>query len=750
MRPAMIRHRVAVGVAACALAAPLAIGIAPQASALPDPRETPTDPAAPGDTPAISSEETAEPVPTNMPWLNPSLPPEKRAELLVDAMTEGQLLHMVHGQSDLLGTRVSHADGPPSIGYIPPIPELRVPALILSDGPSGLRNKEKATQLPAPITQAASFDPEVARAYGQAIGEDAKDRGQDLIFSPGFNLARNPQAGRTFEYFGEDPLLAGTIAAAHVNGLQSTGIMATLKHFVANNQEQNRTLNSSNVDERTLHEIYEEPFRIAVRDSQPAVVMCAYNRVNHTPACGNPDTLKRDLREWMGFKGFVVTDYPAAWSPTDLKNGLNVELPWQFWTKPKRIREAIAKGEMTWDDIRDRVRETLIQMFRFGLFDHPWDDAQGDRVRPIRPIDPARGNAVAQASVEKGAVLLKNDGMLPLTAPKPGEHRRVLVVGDAAKNTLSGGGSSNGSALISDTIFDALKARYGADTEVVFSSQLNPARIAIQAKKADEVIVVAGVLSTELLDRLTLDVPVAQRNAISIAARNNDHVAVVMQTGGPVVMPWLDDVEAVLNVWYPGQAAGAATARLLFGDVNPSGRLPQTFPADAKEVPASTRNQFPGAHMGFEANYTEGVMMGYRWWGSEAKKPLFPFGHGLSYTTFDYGTPTVEGPGTRAGSVRVSFDVTNTGRREGATVPQVYVSKPASAAVPTPPRELAGFTKISLAPGETRRVSIDIPADRLAVWSETERDRVVTPGHYAFAVADNAEAPAATIGYDIR
>lgn len=752
-RPYVLARALACATLTVALAASLPAALAVADTDQPPPAPAPTDPADPTDTPDVSSPVPAsdsQRAPEDMPWLDASRSPAERADLLVAAMTHDQLLHMVHGQSDLLGNRISHADGPPSIGYIPPIPELRVPALILTDGPAGLRNGEKATKMPAPITQAASFDLSLARAYGSTIATDAKDRGQDVLFSPGFNLARNPRAGRTFEYFGEDPLLAGRVAAAHVDGVQSAGVMATIKHYVANNQETNRTLNSSAVDERTLHEIYEEPFRIAVRDAKPAAVMCAYNRVNGVPACGSSATLTDDLRHWMGFDGFVVTDYPAAWSPTDLRAGLNVELPWQFWTKPKRIERAIAAGQLSWDDIRQRVREVLTQMFRFGLFDQGWDEAQGDRVRPLRDLDHARGNAVAQRAAEEGSVLLKNDGMLPLSAPEPGKTRRVLVVGYAAKSTATGWGSSAGKSEMSDSTLERLAAHYGPNTVIEWAGQGNPARIARQAKLADEVIVVASSLWSELLDRPNLRLAPAQENAIAIAARNNPRVAVVLQTGGPLIMPWLDKVQAVLNVWYPGQAGGEATANLLFGKVAPSGRLPQTFPASPSEVPASTREQFPGAKAGFEARYTEGVFMGYRWWGEHGKTPAFPFGYGLTYTTFSYGDVTVSGPGTRDGDIRVSVEVTNTGSRSGAVVPQVYIGKPDTPETPTPPRELAAFTKVTLAPGETKRVNLTVAADTLGVWDSHARDRVVRPGTYTVAVADNALAPASEHRYTVR
>ncbi|OKL46276.1 hypothetical protein BSR28_06970 [Boudabousia liubingyangii] len=686
------------------------------------------------------------------PWLDSSLTPEARAELLVNAMNEDQLIHMLHGYSSLTGIRLKPG-GPPSIGYIRPIPELRVPALVMSDGPSGLRNGEPATALPAPITQAASFNRELAQEYGKTIAQDSADRGQDLIFGPGFNLARNPQAGRTFEYFGEDPFLSGTIAAHNVRGLQSAGIMATLKHYVANNQETNRTQNNSQMDQRTLHEIYEMPFRYAIRESQPAAVMCAYNKINGDTACGSKKTLVDDLRGLHKFGGFVVTDYPAAWSPLDIKNGLNVELPGGFWTSKAKIKRAVAKGQMTWDEIRGRVRETLTQMFRFGLFDHPWDEKLNDRQRDIKPVDAERGNQVAQRAVEEGAVLLKNDGILPLGKTFEGKPvKRVLVVGSGAKKPMSGGGSSNvTSPVSSDSAIDALAKRLGKDVQIDYKSQWDPVGIKKAAAKADYVLVFATQISTELIDRPNLDFLPHMNNAVKAAAAGNPNTVVVVQAGGPVLMPWLNDVRGVLDVFYPGQAAGEATVRLLTGEVNPSGRLPQTFPATNSQFPANTRAQFPGAKLGFEARYTEGIMMGYRWYTTMGQKPAFPFGYGLSYTTFEVSEPTLAASSGQADQpVTVSVQVKNTGERAGAVAPQVYVKKPSVRGIQTPVRELVAFDKVTLQPGESKTLTMKVDPMQLSVWNDSTKQYQVTPGKYRFVSGLNVEDVKGNATYTVR
>ena len=664
----------------------------------------------------------------DMPWLNPKLEAKERARLLVEAMTPQQKVHMLHGASDLLGIRRDNAGDPPSIGYIPAIPELRVPALVMTDGPAGLRNGEKATVMPAPIAQASSFDPQVAESYGRLLGRELSARGQDLLFGPGFNLARNPQAGRAFEYLGEDPLLAGTLAAANVKGVQSEGVMATLKHYVANNQETNRTLNSSNMDSRTLREIYVRPFEIAIKQSQPAAVMCAYNRVNNVPACGNRETMTEDLRGRMGFRGFTVTDYPAAWSATDIAAGLNVELPWGFWTSQSRIERAITDGKMTWGDIDARITETLTQMFRFGLFDHPWDEARGDRERPRHAIDAQAGYDAALNVALRGPVLLKNDGTLPLTNPG-----RVLVVGSAAKNALSGGGSSGGKALLHDSALDELRRALPGST-IEWKSEWNPLGIRHAARNADVVVVFAGVLSTELLDRPNLKFMPHINNAVHMAASANPNTVVVTQTGGPVLMPWLADVRAVLNVWYPGEAGGLATAKLLTGQESPSGRLPQTFPATGSQFPANERRQFPGAKGGFQSHYDEGVFMGYRWYSTKGEKPLFPFGFGLTYTTFEYSgaqvIPAEDG-------FEVTVTVTNTGQRVGRVVPQVYVQKPGD---DMPARELVAFQSVQLQPGQSQQVRLHTGSDQLAYFDAAQHRFTVRDGEYKVFVGDNVEA----------
>lgn len=729
-----------------------------------------------------------------MPWLNREASNEERAESLLAAMDTDQLIHMLHGASNLFGKRADDG-GPQSIGYIPPIPELRVPALVMSDGPSGLRNREKATGFPAPITQAASFDPEIAREVGAQIAREAAARGQDQLFGPAFNLARVPIGGRTFEYYGEDPLLAGTIAAANAQGIQNEGVMATLKHYVANNHERQRNWVSANLDERTLHEIYERPFRIAIEAANPASVMSAYNKINGIYACSNRKTQVTDLRERMGFTGFVVSDYPATHEPTDIKNGLNVELPKAKHTTRHKIEEAIKAGHMTWEDVRARVRETLIQMFRFGLFDHPWDEARGDRLRQTMPLDPEPGYQIAQKTLEAGAVLLKNDGILPLDDnPDLWQHKKVLIIGKGAQSPAAGGGSSKVDPLKTDDFLTEFSARVPDNTRIVFKPTWDLRGIKKEAPGAAMIIIFATQRSTEILDRRNLSFSFATNKAINTAIEANDpHTAftidrmaagpaatygtytgapqgptlataadtgritpdgtgsslapiiVVTQVPGAMFMPWRREVNAILNTWYPGEASAAATTRLLFGDVNPSGRLPLTFPKYDEQSPIKTKRQYPGDNFGLQCYYDERIFIGYRWYLRNRQKPTFPFGFGLSYTEFSYrdltlSHQTISFDSPDAG-LSVTFTVENIGEVAGACVPQIYVGKPEDDRLATPPYELAGYTKEFLEPGEKREVTIEIPSERLEIFDpklgDGFGDFVVRPGDYRILLADS-------------
>ncbi|WP_269857211.1 beta-glucosidase family protein [Streptomyces sp. RPT161] len=656
---------------------------------------------------------------SGQPWRNAGQPPQRRADELLAAMTLADKVNMLHGVAQSLSPV-------PTVGYLPPIPRLGVPGVTMTDGPAGVRNGQKATEMPAPISEAASFDPSVARDYGGVVGTEARDLGQDQLFGPGMNIARVPTNGRNFEYFSEDPLLSGTIAGSYVRGVQSKGVIATVKHYVANNQETSRQTISANIDDRTLHEIYEKNFGIAIADGHPGSVMCSYNRVNTVYSCSNSATLTTALRGALGFDGYVVSDYPATHDTTDVAAGLNVELPTGFHETLPAVQAALAAGKITRAQIDDRVRETLTVLFRFGLFDRD--------TTATSPIDQNADNAVAQRVEERSAVLLKNDDVLPLS----GGAGSVAVIGATAKNSAQGGGSSQVTPLSVDNAYDAITTRAASGVKVTYADGSDLSQAANTAKAAKTALVFVRDRSSEGSDRTSLTLPDNQDALISAVAAANARTVVVLETGAPALMPWLPKVAGVLEAWYPGARGGAAIARLLFGDVSPSGRLPQTWPARERDVPANTARQYPGVNG--EESYSEGVDVGYRWYDARGVTPLFPFGYGLSYTSFAYSHLALgHRSGTSGDPVTVSFDITNTGTRTGAEAPQVYVSKPHTF-VPSPPRELGAFGKVTLRPGETRRVTLKVSPRELSYWDSGAQAFTVQDGTYEVAVGGSSRS----------
>lgn len=652
------------------------------------------------------------------PWMDKDQSPSARADELLAAMTLSDKVNMLHG--------VDTSQSPvPTVGYIAPIPRLNVPGITMTDGPAGVRDgSDKSTALPSPSAEAASFDPKVAQAYGSALGGDARALGQDQVFGPGMNIQRVPTNGRNFEYYSEDPYLSGTMAGADVRGIQSHGVIATVKHYVANNQETDRTTVSANMDDRTLHEIYEKNFDVAIADGNPGSVMCSYNKINDVYACDNSETLG-SLRSQLGFTGFVVSDYPATHATSSIKDGLNVELPTGVFNTQANVQAALDRGSITVADIDDRVRETLTVLFKFGLFDRD-STARGT-------IDQSADNAAAQRIETQSAVLLKNQGnVLPLGS----STQKIAVIGAPAKTSAQGGGSSQVDPLSTDNAYDAIVSRAGSSATVSYADGSDTDQAAAAAKSADVALVFVKDDESEGGDRPDLRLPGKQDALISAVAAANPHTVVVLQTGSAVLMPWLDKVSGVLQTWYPGARGGAATAQLLWGDANPSGKLPQTWPASNKQTPAGTQAQYPGIND--EGDYSEGIYVGYRWYDKNNQTPLFPFGYGLSYTGFRYSDLTLQhSSGTSGDPVTVSFKVTNTGDRAGAEAPQLYVSKPDTLA-PTPPRELGAFTKVQLAPHQTKTVTLTVNPRELSYWDSGAQAFTVQDGSYTIAVGGSS------------
>ena len=630
---------------------------------------------------------------------------------------------------------------------IPGNPRLCIPALVFNDAGAGIGDAQvNVTAFPDGIAQAASWDVAAQRAYGAALGWEAWHKGINVQLAPGVNIARVAENGRNFEYAGEDPYLAGQTGAAVIQGIQSQHVVATIKHYALNNQETNRMTVSSDADERTIQEIYLPAFETAVRQGGVGAAMCSYNRVNSVYACENPTLLNTYLKGQFGFTGWVMSDWAATHSTARAANaGLDQEQnigPGTYFASA--LKSAVSAKQVPKARIDDMVLRILRSMFRIGLFDHPAPaEPQGFAAVVSTPDDIATARHVA----EEGMVLLKNDrSVLPLG----GSGKRIAIVGFpggpvGANLYYQGGGSSHVplGGVVPGVVspFEGMLRRGLADGDLVTYADGTAVADAVAAAAASDVAVVfAGTSDTEGTDRTDLHLNTKQcvvvgctpslsnpDQLIAAVARANPHTVVVLNTGGPVLMPWLGSVQGVVEAWYPGQEDGNATAAVLFGDVNPSGKLPMTFPRSATDTPIKTVAQWPGVNG--HATYSEKLLVGYRWYDAARVAPLFPFGFGLSYTSFRYSNLAVA-PG------RVSFDVTNTGGRAGAEVSQVYVGDPA--ATGEPPKQLKGYAKTSLQAGETQRVTVSLDPHAFAYWSTATHNWAVMPGCYQIFVGDSS------------
>jgi beta-glucosidase len=655
------------------------------------------------------------------PWMDTSLPPAARAERLVSAMTLAQELAMVHGTSGSY------------VGDVAAVTAEAIPALDLEDGPTGVADRTtQVTAFPAPITIAASWDPTLAQALAEASGAEQAAKGTNIVLGPMMNMDRVPLAGRNFEGFGEDPVLAAAMASAVVLGIQSQGLVATAKHYVGNEQETNRMTISSIVDDRTLREIYVPPFAASVQAGAGAV-MCSYNQVNGTFACENSATLTHLLKEELGFKGFVMSDWGATHSTVASANGgLDMEMPdSEYFGAP--LVSAVAAGTVPASRVRDMTLRILTSMFAAGLFDRPPTGSINADVQSQAHTDLAR-SAAAQ-----GTVLLSNDGSpLPLDTTKV---HSIAVIGSAADTSpvFQGLGSSMVTVTPGSvrTPRQGIAARAGHGITVGFaggtSSPFDDATSL--ARQSDVAVVVVGVTSSEGSDRTTLSLPDPDDALISAVAHANPKTIVVAYAPAQILMPWAHQVAAILFSGLPGQEEGDAIADVLFGDVNPSGKLPMTIANAAADYPANTALQFPG--VGDVVTYSEGFLVGYRSFDARRIAPLFPFGHGLSYTTFGYANLAVSPSKTSpSGKVEVSLDVRNRGQRAGAEVVQFYLGLPAETS--EPPLQLKGFQKVLLAPGASQHVTFTLDPTATAFWSAGRQSATVYPGTYSVAVGSSS------------
>ena len=653
------------------------------------------------------------------PWRDTSEPPALRARQVVAAMTLDEKITELHGVQDSQHRR-----------YVPGIARLGIPPMRITNGPAGAGpgddpTQQPATALPAPISLAATFDTGAAREYGTLTGAESADLANSLLEGPDVNMARVPTNGRTFEGYGEDPYLAAELGVADIRGIQGQGVIAEVKHYAANNQETNRFAVNEIIDDRTLHEIYLPHFQAAVQQGHAGSVMCAYPRVNGTFPCENPELLRTVLRGQWGFDGFVQSDFGAAHStvPSALA-GMDLEMPTGTFYGTD-MRQALAAGQISESAIDTLLVRRFTVMIRFGQFDHPLTTT---------PIPVRADGAASRSLAEQGTVLLRNQsGALPL----PGSVTSVAVIGPyAGAAQTGGGGSSHVVPAYTVSPVDGIRARVPGAT-VSYDAGTDPAAAAALARTADVAVVMVGDNETEGRDRPSMALTGNQDALVSAVAAANPRTVVVVKSGGPVLMPWAGQVPAIVEAWYPGEEDGNAVAAVLFGDVDPGGRLPITFPRADADTPAHTPAQYPGVNG--VATYSEGLQIGYRWYDARHIAPLYPFGYGLSYTSFRYSHLDVSRP-DRHGQVTVRLDVTNTGHRSGSTVAQVYVADPAAAG--EPPIQLEGFQRVSLKPGRTHQVTLRLDSRAFSVWDSAAQRWTVTPGRYTIrAGGSSADLP---------
>jgi beta-glucosidase len=685
------------------------------------------------------------------PWSDASLPAAQRAQMALDRMTDQEKLSLVHGVIAAPWGGKPRPDGSVgSAGYVSGVPRLGIPALQETDAelgvanPGDVRSGDTATAMPSDLALASTWDPALARLQGQTVGAEARAKGFNVLLGGAADLIRDPRGGRNFEYFSEDPLLTGVMAGAMIEGVQSGPIISTIKHFALNAQETDRVVLNARIDPAAARESDLLAFEIAIERGRPGSVMCAYNQVNGTYSCENDWLLNEVLKTDWAYPYFVMSDWGAVHSTArSAIAGLDQESGEQLDTQDffaDGLLQAIADGEAPHARLDDMARRVLTSIFAHGLADGPEASA---------PVDFAASDRTALAIAREGTVLLKNQGLLPLPA---GARRLVVIGAHADRGVPSGGGSSQviprggvaarqeigeNRAMLFDpgSPLDAIRLQFPR-ARVDFDDGSDPARAAEAAAKADAAILFVDQYMTETADAQSLKLPGQQDRLVEAVTRANPRTAVVLETGGPVLMPWLDRTAAVLEAWYPGQKGGEAVAEILSGAANPSGRLPVTFPAGEDQLPHPKIEGDPagapsgpvgrGGHYGriFTADYDEGAAVGYKWFFKRAEEPLFPFGFGLSYTRFDLSELAVNAHGQ---TVTARATVRNSGDRAGTATPQFYLSGPNGANILL---RLVGWDRVDLKPGEQRRVTVSIDPRLLATFDEGARRWRIQPGAY--------------------
>jgi beta-glucosidase len=690
------------------------------------------------------------------PWMNAKLPADERAALVLREMTQDEKLKLVFGylgaDHEQKKTKRPEAARNQSAGFVYGVPRLGIPHLWETDAGLGVASQagpdvRQATALPSGLNTAATWDVDTAYAGGAMIGAEARARGFNVLLAGGVNLMRDPRNGRNFEYGGEDPLLAGRIVGAQIRGIQSNHVVSTLKHFALNDQETGRTTLNVLISDQAARTSDLLALQIANEEGNPGSVMCSYNRVNGVHACESNWLLNDVLKGDWGFKGWVMSDWgavhstiPAANAGLDQQSGMPFDVA-DYFGAP--LKEAVANGWVPQARLDDMAHRILRTMFAHGVVDRPVAPAPDS-------IDFKAHAAVSLQDAQAGMVLLKNAAhALPLNR----SVKRIAVIGGHAdKGVLAGGGSSlvypvGGNAVpgIAPTSWpgpvmyypsaplEAIRRRAPGAT-VTYADGADRAAAAALARDADAVVVFATQWTGEGVDMGDLALPDRQDDLIAAVAAANPKTVVVLETGGPVTMPWLPDVAAVLEAWYPGTSGGEAIAGILFGEVNPSGHLPATFPASVAQLPRPVLDGFPDAgERRFDVDYYEGAAVGYKWFDLKGLKPLFPFGYGLSYTEF-----TLSGlkAAVQDGVVTASFTVANVGRQAGREVAQVYVA-PVGARWEAPKR-LVGFAKVEVQPGAAAAASVTVDPRLLAVYDAAAKRWNVAAGDYRVILAASA------------
>ena len=711
-------------------------------------------------------------------YLDESQPIEKRIEDALGRMTLEEKVALLHAQSKFSSAGV---------------PRLGIPEVWCTDGPHGIRpevlwdewdqaawTNDSCTAFPALTCLAATWNPEMSALYGKSIGEEARYREKDVLLGPGVNIYRLPLNGRNFEYMGEDPLLASRMVVPYVQELQKNGVAACVKHFAINNQEVNRQSVDVVVDDRTLNEIYLPAFKAAVQEGGAWAIMGSYNKYKGQHCCHNQYLLNDILKRDWGFDGVVISDWGGVHDTKQaVENGLDMEfgtwtdgLSWgatnayDNYYLADAYLDLLRRGEADEKTLDDKAGRVLRLIFRTAMNTH----------KPFGSLNSPEHTAAARRIAGEGMVLLKNDGgVLPVDLSKA---KTIVVVGEnAIKMMTVGGGSSSLKVRHEYTPLEGIRAAVGDKAKVIYErgyvgdvtgdyngvvtgqdltekrseQQLIDDAVAA-ARGADAVVFIGGLNKSPLQDsegsdRVQYGLPYAQDKVIEALAAANPNLAVVFVSGNAVAMPWIDRVPAVLQAWYSGSEAGNALSDVLFGAVNPSGKLPFTFPVRLEDNGAIVMGEYPG---GETETYNDGIFVGYRWHDTKRIKPLFAFGHGLSYTTFEVSDVTCDAPAlTAKGSVRVTARVTNTGERAGAEVVQLYIGDEESS-LPRPAKELKDFEKVWLNPGETRTVTFEITPDMLQYYDDTKGAWVAEPGAFTAYVGTASDAIAGMAEFRLK